>query len=478
MKKFVSLVITVLACGIAWAQSSATVPFTIDLSENASSEFPGAPRLQSFSFAQWKGRWVFVGGRIGGYHAGGGGSAEFLRADANRDVWVVDTTVKPARTYHVPVAQLPASLAPVKAQWTATGQLYFQDNDKLYICGGYGQEENGKWATFDVVSRVSLPELVEAVMHGRLPAPSITFARSPLVQSAGGGLTKLSDGFFDLVMGHSFQGSYSAFEGQAEHNSTEASQTYLNEIRKLSIKTKVGGSLSVALAGRFRDETEFHRRDLNITPILSPAGLRLAAYGGVFTPETQLSYSKPVYVGAGSRPDVDSSFDQKMNAYTCAVLLMYSKAAKTMYTTFFGGISRFAWNPLEQVFEENLKLGSKTDSTYLDGLQWSDQISTIRKDESQTIEIVHPGSLPAFIGAGAVFIPAPELARAQAGTDILAFEPLWGTRTFVGYIYGGIRAYPYRFPYLKTAPPYNAGAVPSKASDLILKVYLQVPRSS
>ena len=116
---------------------TAKLPVTIDASEDARSEFPDAPRLQSFSFAQWKGRWVFVGGRIAGYHSVGGGPAEFLRADANREVWVVDTTVRPARTYHFAVAALPESLTPVKDQLTSTGQLYFQDRPKLYICGGY-----------------------------------------------------------------------------------------------------------------------------------------------------------------------------------------------------------------------------------------------------------------------------------------------------------------------------------------------------
>src|SRR6267142_5184050 len=291
------LLLAVLACGIAWAQVPAAVPFTIDVSEAAAGEFPGAPRLQSFSFAQWKGRWVFIGGRISGYHAVGGGSAEFLRADANREVWVIDTTVKPARTYHVPVTQLPPRLALIQAKWTSTGQLYFQDGDKLYICGGYGQDEKGKWSTFDVISRVSLPELVEDVMGGGLPAESISFARSSLVQSAGGALTKLADGYFYLVMGHAFQGSYTAFEGRGEQNGPQAAQTYLNEIRKLSIKAKPEGSLDVALVKKFHDEVEFHRRDLNVAQFLGPGGLGFAAYGGVFTPDTQLNYSRPVYVG-------------------------------------------------------------------------------------------------------------------------------------------------------------------------------------
>ncbi len=462
------------------AQSTAAVPFIVDASEDVTSEFPGAPRLQSFAFAQWKGRWIFIGGRTSGYHAVGGGSAEFMQADANREVWVIDTTVKPARTYHMAVGQLPPRLAAVRAQWTATGLLYFQDGEQLYICGGYGQDENGRWSTFDVVSRVSLPHFVQGVMQGRISAEAVSFTRSRLVQSAGGGLTKLADGYFYLVMGHEFQGSYTAFEGRSERNGFEASQTYLNEIRKLSIKTKTDGSLDVALIEKFRNEVEFHRRDLNVVQFVSPAGLGFAAYGGVFTPDTQLNYSNPIYVSPGTLPVVDSTFEQKMNAYASAVLLMYSEAASTMYTTFFGGISRFAWNPSELVYEENPKVGSKTESTYLDGLQWSDQISTIRKSDGDTSEIVHARSLPAHIGASAVFIPRPGLKRARPGTDILAFDAFRETRTFVGYVFGGIRAYPYQFPYLNTAPRYNSGAVPSKPNDLILKIYVQrvVPRRS
>ena len=38
-------------------------PFTIEATEDVSPMFPGAPRVQSFVFAEWKGRWVFIGGR-------------------------------------------------------------------------------------------------------------------------------------------------------------------------------------------------------------------------------------------------------------------------------------------------------------------------------------------------------------------------------------------------------------------------------
>ncbi len=472
MKKFLLFVFAVSAWQMISARPQAAVPFSVEATENVGGEFPRAPRLQSFSFAQWKGRWVFIGGRIGGYHAVGGGSAEFLQADSNREVWVVDTTVKPAQTYHAGVAQLPASLRLVGAQWASTGQLYFQDGEQLYICGGYGQALDNSWVTFDVISRVNLPALIQGVMNGRIPGDSIAFTRSPLVQSAGGGLVKLADGYFYLVMGHSFHGSYTAFEGRGEKNSAQASQTYLDEIRKLSFQSKPDGGISVVLVQKFRDEAEFHRRDLNIVPFLSSAGRGLAAYGGVFTPETQLNYSKPVYLMPGSRPSVDQTFDQKMNAYQSAVLLMYSKAAQAMYTTFFGGISRFAWDASEQAFQENPVIGSKAEAKYMDGLQWSDQISTIQKTQSGTIEIVHSSPLPAFLGTDAIFIPIPELERASPNTDILALDSFKDKRTFVGYIVGGIRAYPYEFPYLKTSTPHASGSVPSEPSGMILKVYV------
>jgi len=457
----------------------ATAPFSVEATENVSNEFPGAPRIQSFSFAQWKGRWVFIGGRTAGYHGVGGATAEFLRASANRDIWVVDTNVKPARTYHAPVDSLPASLALVKDQWTATAQLYHQDGAKLYISGGYGQNHAGEWVTYPILSAVDLPQLIDGVMQGNVPAPSIAFAQTPLAQSSGGELIKLDDGFFYLVMGHDFEGSYTAFEGQGEHSGKAASQTYLNEIRKLQVSAGHAGELSVRLVEKFSDPVAFHRRDLNAAPVLSPSGLGLGIYGGVFTPDTQLGYTEPIYLASNGKPAVDSSFEQKMNAYTCPKLLIYDKAGETMYTTLFGGISRYAWRGDSQKFVENSKIGTKTQPVYLDGLQWSDQISTIRKvmtpGREETTELVHATALPGFLGTDGVFIPVSGLGRAHPATEILDMQQLRGRKTFVGYIYGGIQASPYRFPYLKSSEPYNAGTVPTEPSGMILKVYVQAP---
>jgi len=96
--------------------------------------------------------------------------------------------------------------------------------------------------------------------------------------------------------------------------------------------------------------------------------------------------------------------------------------------------------------------------------------------KEKTGEAVHAALLPEFVGTGAVFIAAPEMASAQLEAGILDLEALRGTRTLVGYIYGGIRAFPYQFPYNKTATPYSAGTVPTRPSELILKVYVEAKR--
>jgi hypothetical protein len=77
------------------------------------------------------------------------------------------------------------------------------------------------------------------------------------------------------------------------------------------------------------------------------------------------------------------------------------------------------------------------------------------------------------VGTDAVFVPQPNLARAIPGTDILDLRALPAGKTLVGYLYGGIQAFPLRFPYTRTAESYNSGAVPSRPSESILKVYVQ-----
>jgi hypothetical protein len=171
---------------------------------------------------------------------------------------------------------------------------------------------------------------------------------------------------------------------------------------------------------------------------------------------------------------VDDSFEQKMSAYSCATLLLYDPASSAMYTTFFGGISRWRWNDGAHKFEQAPILGDKTKQTdYLDGMPWINEISTLARIKGKSFEFVQQDNrLPGYVGTNAAFLPAPGLTRIHEKVDIFDLRQFRGKRVFAGYIYGGIRAFPKQFPYTDESPEYTSGNVPTKPSDMILKVYV------
>ena len=454
--------------------SSAAVPFTIEAVEDVSSRFPGAPKLQSFAWATWDGKWILIGGRTTGYHGVGTAETDFPRAGSNIRIWVIDPQGAKARIWSTAVSQLPDSLADVKDQWMSSNLLFFQDGSTLYLAGGYGANSERKLVTYPLLSSVDLAALVDSVIKGQDAfSKTIAWVSSPVVQSAGGELLKLDDGMFYLAGGHVFTGSYRDFEGASEHNSAAASQTYLREIRKLRVKRTGKGSLSVELVETYSDPA-FARRDFNAGLTIASDGHTLGAamYGGVFTKD-QLNFSKPIYWDSTTPPREDA-FEQRMSSYSCARMQMFDPVSKTMYTTFFGGISRSTWDEKAHAFHEAPIEGDKSKSVYFDGMPWIDQVSTLARRGNESVETVQPARLGGFVGANAAFLPVTGLKRVREDTAIYDLDSLRGKRTLVGYIFGGIRAFPREFPYLESSPQYSAGNVPTKPNDLILAVYVTV----
>src|SRR5215469_16925935 len=143
--------------------NAASLPFTIEAVQNVSVRFPGAPKLQSFAWAQWDGKWIFIGGRTTGYHGVGTTEANFPRAGSNEKIWVIDPSS--SQTYSFPVASLPTALSAVKDQWVSSNLLFFQDKNTLYLAGGYGANADGELITYPILSSVELPALIKSVMN-------------------------------------------------------------------------------------------------------------------------------------------------------------------------------------------------------------------------------------------------------------------------------------------------------------------------
>lgn len=466
-------------CLLVAASGPAARPLLIEASEDVAADFAGVPRLQSFAWAQWEGKWIFIAGRTGGYHGVGQGDVDFPRTKANPRIWVIELPASgSAKVYSLSVADLPSSLGPVKDQWLSSNLLYFQDNDTLYLAGGYGENSTGELVTYPIVSSVNLPALVSGVIHGKDSfSKTIAWAESPLVQSAGGGLLKLEDRLFYLVGGHVFMGSYRSFEAADEKNTPKASQTYLGEIRKLRLSNVRPGRFDVSLVESFQDP-QFARRDLNasLTILEDGKSLGAAAYGGVFTKD-QLNFPHPVLIKAGSAPKVDDSFEQKMSTYSCATMLLYDPESFSMYTTFFGGISRWRWNDASRQFVQAPVLGDKNQHAgYFDGLPWINEISTLVRTKGKWVEFVQQENrLPGYVGTNGAFLPAAGLKRIREDADIFDLRQFRGKRVLAGYLFGGIRAFPKEFPYTEESRDYTSGNVPTKPNDMVLKVYVTAP---
>ena len=476
----VSAIVITLVVGwtLAVRGASGRGPILVEASEEASAEFLGAPRLQSFAWAQWGGKWIFIAGRTGGYHGVGQGDVDFPRSRANQRIWLIEPPASGrAKVYSFPVAALPASLSAVKDQWQSSNLLHFQDKDTLYLAGGYGENSSGDLVTYSVISAVNLPALVDGVIHGKDTfSKTIAWAESPLVQSTGGELMKLDDGFFYVIGGHVFMGSYRSFEAADEKNTTKASQTYLGEIRKLRLTGAGPGRLGVSLVESFKNP-EFARRDFNsgLTILDDGKSLGAAAYGGVFTKD-QLNFTHPIFLDGGS-PKVEEGFEQKMSAYSCATMLLYDPESSAMYTTFFGGISRWRWSDAKHQFVEAPVAGDKTMQTgYFDGMPWIKEISTLVRSRGRISEFVQQDNrLPGYVGTNAAFLPAAGLKKIRDDADIFDLRQFHGKRVLAGYLFGGIRAFPKEFPYTDEAPEYSSGNIPAQASDMILKVYVTAP---
>src|SRR5579872_5407105 len=103
LRRFISTTLMLLSA-FANCAAQKTLPFRIEATENVAGHFPGAPKLQSFAWAAWDGKWIFIGGRTTGYHGVGAAEADFPRAGSNEKIWVVDPAGGTARTYSLPVA--------------------------------------------------------------------------------------------------------------------------------------------------------------------------------------------------------------------------------------------------------------------------------------------------------------------------------------------------------------------------------------
>lgn len=449
---------TLVIAASATFAAAQQLPFTITLGK--SMQIPKAPKLQSFASAQSGGKWLLIGGRTAGLHTFHAATPQaprnnFPTDEMNDLAWVIDPAAQQVWSSKLPDA--------VRPWLTMTNAQSEQDGDTLYIAGGYGLVAGAapianadNMRTFDTLSAVPVAATIDAIVNGRPLDGLITQIHDARMAVAGGEMKKLGN-FFYLVFGQQFDGLYAVDNASAN---VLFRQTYMERIAKFQITASplaIASYTTITSPAAPADvpaalSRPFHRRDLSVGPAIQPNGsAAIVAYGGVFVPGQIDAYRRPIYIQGSSA--VSDTYEQFMSQYNCALLPMYSAKAKSMYTTFFGGIS------LYYVFPQTGELKKDT------GLPFIRNITTLtRNSTGVSSECIAMKDLPALLGAEADFFVTPKTAMFAPG--VVALDKLT-QKTLVGYLYGGIVS---SRPHSGTG---DAAAQVTDASALTIPVYVE-----
>jgi len=401
------LVLLVLVSLFSGCNAKPTFDYSIELRPV---NFPGLPGLHSYAFAQHDGKWLILGGRKDGLHARQPFNS-FPQAENNTSIYVIDVAAK--KFWSASLATLPEGL---RDQLQSTNMNFYQDENTLYIIGGYGAAESTKrHITFPNLTSVNVPSVIKAIINEKPIAPYFKQLTDDAFAVTGGQLGKIGNTYY-LVGGHRFDGRYNPM-GHPSYK-----QTYTNQIRMFTLDNS-GSSLSFGNYETHTDDEHLRRRDFNLLPQIFPDGSEgYMLSSGVFQEEKDLPFLYPVDITAsGYTPQPD--FNQYLSNYHSAKVSLYDKASKQMYMVFFGGMSQHYY---------------KGDTLLKDDLvPFVNTISMVTRLADGTLkESVLPVEMPSYSGASAEFILNPKVP--QTASEIVKLNELKQTEVIIGHIYGGI----------------------------------------
>ena len=419
------------------------------------------PTLHSNAAGHYQGKWVLLSGRTNGLHGFDRFNPQnnFPVAFQNREIWVIDPIAKQTWRRSLQDADVGLTEFAVNSL-TPTNTQFYQEGASLYVTGGYGvtstnQDGTNNFGTFDTLSAIDLPGIVEWVTSGTGQAADyIRQIRDPVVKVTGGGMYTIV-GRTHLVFGQDFDGVYTP----------QSNGHYTRQVRSFDIIDD-GVNLSIANATATPPLPEYRRRDLNIFPVIkSGAGQLdegLVALSGVFT-TTFSAFTVPVEIDAAGNPTMDdptdpATFKQGFNGYHSGKLGLFSESTGDMYEVLFGGIS------VQSLDEQTRLLQTDNEMTFVN------DITAVRIDKGGDFSQYQLGFFPVVtdlggkrlrFGANAEFFPAPGIEAFQ--NDVIKLDEL-RQETTLGYIFGGLAV---NGPHARGVP-----GVVSSASNQIFEVVL------
>lgn len=433
MKHLSILFLTILMTTFGFAQQ---IPFnySVKLKPVTITNLPG---LHSFAVGQSGGKWLVIGGRKDGLHARQPFNA-FPAASNNTDIYVIDINTQ--QFWSTSVNSLATGL---KEQLQSTNMNFYQDNDTLYIIGGYGYSNTAlDHITYPNLTSISVSGLITAITNSTSITPYFKQITDQNLAVNGGQLGKIGNSFF-LVGGHRFDGRYNPM------GNPTYTQTYVDGIKKFNINNS-GAQLSYSNYTLTTDQVHLHRRDYNLVPQIFPNGEEgYTISSGVFQIGVDLPFLYPVDIKtSGHTPQ--PSFNQYLSNYHSSKIALYDSINNTMHSIFFGGMSQYSY--VNNVLTQD------------NNVPFVKTISRVSRDASGNLqENVFPTEMPALIGASSEFIPNHNIPHYKS--EIIKLSNILADSVLVGHIYGGI--------YSPQINPFTANQTSvTNAHNIVYEVWL------
>lgn len=417
------------------------IAFHISLQESEQTIPVGFPFLHSTASAQQGSEMLLIGGRIGGFHGISQEQEPFKTTKANQSIWTIDFS-------NFSFFELPlGTVYPDLIQFTASSFLSYQDQDTLFIAGGYGpidaaaEESN---TTYDKIVAIQVSTMIEEVKKGAMGNPRNAILKqtnSPLVQVAGGEMIR-DNGVFYVLFGQNYQGKYSL----------SLSGKYTNAVRQFRWDGLAITDTASVTAPNLR------RRDLNVLRVEQKSEPLFVGYAGVFNKDDS-GFSHPIYVRPNFNGRLSAAenhdISQKTNSYKAATASIYDATLDRNTHVIMGGIGQFQYHPETGQWEEGDNGAPLPFVKSITQMIWQSGIQT------QYIQIPPVAEeLPELLGANALFIPNPAL---QYSPGVIDYNKLGAGETSIGWFFGGI----------KSQRPTSSMIYPTSINKTIYEVILQ-----
>ena len=388
---------------------SQTIPFNYNVKLKPLT-IPNLPGLHSYVVAQSGGKWLIIGGRKDGLHARQPFNA-FPVSNSNTDVYVIDINTLQFWTSSVTV--LTSSL---EEQMQSTNMNFQQDEDSLYIIGGYGYSATAAdHITYPNLTSVSISGLINAVINGNSIIPFFKQITDQNFAVNGGHLGKIDSTFY-LIGGHRFDGRYNPM------GNPTYTQTYVDGLKKFKINN-FGTQLSYSNYSVVTDQAHLHRRDYNLMPQIFPNGEEgYTISSGVFQIGVDLPFLYPVDIKKSGYTPV-TSFNQYLSNYHSANTALYDSINNCMHSIFYGGISQYTY--VNNILTQD------------NNVPFVKTISRVSRNSNGMLqENLFSNQMPALIGSSAEFIPNHSIPHYKS--EIIKLSKITDDSVLIGHIYGGI----------------------------------------